>query len=111
MLMGCTVSFTARAELTRATVFQKRKLTHPNTHISCNSDTHASIYLYEVELSPAESIGDGGKRGYPQEEKHAKSQYPRRVERVTLPGPDGVKLFGLVLLHLKVTVNKAERYL
>lgn len=47
-----------------------------DTHISYDSDKHASIHLYEAELSPAESIADGGEGGYSQQEVQAKSQNP-----------------------------------
>ena len=34
--------------------------TSRHTHTSYDWDTHAGIHLYEAELSPAESIADGG---------------------------------------------------
>lgn len=68
------------------------KLTHPDTHKPYDSDTHASIHLYEAELSPAESIADGGERGYSQQDIQAKSQNPHSVVRVSIPGHGGVKL-------------------
>lgn len=85
--------------------------THPDTHISYDSDTHASIHLYEAELSPAESIADGGERSYSQQDIQAKSQNPHGVVRIRTPGQGGVKFWCSVLPDLKVTVNKTERCL
>lgn len=56
------------------------------------SHTYARIYLYEAELSPAESIADRGERRYSQQEVQAKSQDPRRVEGVIEPRDAGIKL-------------------
>ena len=66
--------------------------------------------LYEAELPPAESVADGGERGYSQQEKQAKSQNPHGVVGVWTPGRGGVKHWSSVLPDLKVTVHKTERY-
>lgn len=65
------------------------------------SHTYARIYLYEAELSPAESIADGGERRYSQQEVQAKSQDARRVEGVIEPGYAGVKLWRFVIFGLR----------
>lgn len=64
------------------------------------SRTYARIYLYEAELSPAESIADGGERRYSQQEVQAKSQDAGRVEGVIDPGRAGVKLRRFVIFGL-----------
>lgn len=82
---------------------KKRSSGHPNTHISYDSDKHASIHLYEVELPPAESVADRGERGYSQQEVQAKSQHSDRVVRVSTPGRGIVKHWCSVLPDLKLT--------
>lgn len=81
---------------------------HPDTHTSYGTDSYAHIHLYEVELSPAESIADGGKRRYSQQEIQAKSNNSHRVERVISPGNGCVKLWRLVFFDLKGT-SKHDR--
>lgn len=65
------------------------------------SHTYARIYLYEAELSPAESIADGGERRYSQQEVQAKSQDARRVEGVIEPGDAVLKLWRFVIFGLR----------
>lgn len=67
--------------------------------IECQFKNDA-VHLYEAELSPADSVADGGERGYSQQEVQAKPQNPHGVVGVGAPGHGGVKRRGPVLPDL-----------